>query len=112
MKTVPNDLLVESFIRGQRRGESHSMEVQQIAAGVTVLKSYDAIIAMRDRFKSRYIIFDGWKGYSHTTSSHINLLMDKVTETDGWSVTLNAERPATSEIGDYHIDGLLNSHVL
>lgn len=77
--TYSNAELIRRFSRGKKSGKACNMEIKKLEingkARGTVLVDYGWAILGHRSPKGRWItLFDGWYGYSNTTSSHLNKL--------------------------------------
>lgn len=73
VKGLSNEQLVERFVRGFRKGESNRMEIRQ-DGNETIIVGYGHAIYARRKPNGNIILYDGWYGYSPTTSRHLNLI--------------------------------------
>lgn len=67
-----NRAVVKHFVSGGKKGQSNSMYI----AGNKLIGYGWAVYARRDKKGGRYYItlYDGWYGYSQTTSTHLNII--------------------------------------
>jgi len=66
---VSNIKLFEAFILGVRHGNSNHIKIRK-----NKLIGYDSLIYAKREGK-KFIIYSGWKGFTKTTTSHINFLI-------------------------------------
>jgi len=67
---VANNKLIEKFFSGYKSGRSTNMKIEG-----NRLVAYNWAIYAKRLSKNSYILYTGWKGFSHTTSKHINAMM-------------------------------------
>lgn len=90
MSQSEHDKTVSKFITGASGSASNLMSIE-IDGGRTLLVGYGwAVYAIRDS-DGDVIRYNGWKGYSNTTSRHLNLL-------DGFVDFESDEAPEVDEI--------------
>lgn len=69
-----NEELVRNFSNGAQRGQSNRMSILRGNNGETFLIDYGwAVIGERLK-NGKVIAYTGWKGYSSTTSRHVNIV--------------------------------------
>lgn len=112
----------EKFREGETSGwiSGKNMQITEITDGVTALLSYAAVIAVRDEPRQRFIVFDGWRGYSPTTSTHMGKALSRRHDDDhnpthdyalhcGYAYIESDDAPMISNHvhrGDYGVDEL------
>lgn len=75
---MSNDSLIKSFVRGDTSGKSNRMAIEE-TDNWTLLWGYGwALYAARRKDDETLFVYDGWNGYSSTTSTHMNNLARKV----------------------------------
>jgi hypothetical protein len=78
--TYKNNELIKRFMRGRNSGKACNMDIRELVIDDevkgTILVDYDwAILAFRSK-KGNITVFKSWKGYSHTTSTHLNKVLN------------------------------------
>lgn len=73
IKGLSNQELVERFARGFGQGASNRMEIKK-DGNETVIVGYGHAIYARRKPNGSIILYDGWYGYSPTTSRQLNLI--------------------------------------
>ena len=72
--TFSNRELIRRFVEGKTSGKACNMEIRE-ADGKTLLVGYGwARYAERQKDSGEITLFDGWYGYSSTTSRHVNMV--------------------------------------
>lgn len=106
--------LGERFREGDRRGwiSTKNLKIHEIDGGATALMSYGAVIALRDPENGRITVFDGWRGYSATTSTHMGKALSRrhdddhnpvrdYCERNGFEYVESPDDPRLSDVGEY-----------
>lgn len=76
--TMSNDSLIKSFVRGDTSGKANRMAIEE-TDNWTLLWGYGwALYAARRKDDETMFVYDGWNGYSQTTSTHMNKLKGEV----------------------------------
>jgi hypothetical protein len=73
VKGLSNLDLVERFARGFERGASNRMEIKR-DGNETIIVGYGHAVYARRKPNGTIILYDGWYGYSPTTSTHLNMI--------------------------------------
>lgn len=90
MRESQREKVIRNFIHGDSESASNLMSLP-LAGGRAALVGYGwAVYAIRDS-DGDVIRYDGWMGYSDTTSKHMNLL-------DGYVDFESDKRPETSDV--------------
>lgn len=80
--TLANADVAERFIDGELKGSSNRMDITSDDEGNTYLWDYEwALLGFRSHDGTIHI-YNGWYGYSRTTSSHLRLILP-LTQSDG-----------------------------
>ena len=74
-----NREIVKKFAAGAKKGHSNSMAIVQLPNSTTALIGYGWAIYAKRRGK-QIIVYDGWRGYSTTTSHHMGLIRPYATK--------------------------------
>ena len=71
--------LGEQFRSGAEKGwiSTKNLRIEAVAEGVTVLMSYGAVIAKRDANAREIVVYDGWRGFSQTTATHMGKALSR-----------------------------------
>jgi len=95
--TISNSNLVSRFYNGDTSGKANRMEIEECDDGATVLWGYGwAVYAFRTP-NGKVFKFNGWDGYSATTTKHMNLIYGaKVTEMDEAPESIEEARKAAT----------------
>lgn len=77
--------LVNRFANGKKSGQSSNMKIVKMPDGSTVLEGYDWAAYAWRKNNGSITVYNGWYGYSQSTSKHLNLVKpkaDKVSQND------------------------------
>lgn len=81
--TLSNSNLIRRFVDGETSGKCNRMAIAEFE-GWTLLWGYGhALYAARRQDDGLLVVYDGWNGYSQTTSTHMNALTGKAEDRYG-----------------------------